>query len=215
MASTDNVQDQITAVILAGGRSSRMGCDKTLLRLGSHSMVAHQVQLVAPYVSQAIVAVDTADKLGDDLSHLLLPWRIAVDDYQSFEGPLAGILAAARIASTDWLLVRAADMPWLEPALMYELLAHISDDVDAVVPCGVNNYPEPLCALYRRTHVCQQQKQFDQGKRRVSVLFTSGCSLFLTEEQTRSFDSQFISFQNINYPDQLMKAQQSFALQDA
>lgn len=203
-------KDEVTAVILAGGRSSRMGCDKTLTHLGATPIVLHQLALVAPFVSHAIIATNNVDKFQEMLDCSPISTQVVSDLGQLYEGPFAGILSAARCATTEWLFVRAVDMPWLEPSLVDQLFEHACDDYDAVVPRGARSYPEPLCALYRRQHVCKLQAAFDDGKRRVSTLFNGQRTAFIASEQIQSIDPQLISFQNINYPDQLIHAQKIF-----
>ena len=127
-----------TAVVLAGGRSRRMGHDKATLRLGERTLLQQVIAVVAPLFPHLVVSV--AAPRAD------LPWP-QVCDAGPGQGPLGGLCAALGQIDTPWIFALATDMPFVAPALVEALAAWRKDTVDAVVP-RVHGHPQPLAAFY-------------------------------------------------------------------
>lgn len=126
-----------SAVILAGGRSLRMGGDKATLQLAGQTLLQAVTQAVAPLFGELLVSVRAP---RPDLS-----WPQVCDAHVD-AGPLAGLCAALGEAQTSWIFAVATDMPFVRPALV-ELLAARRAGFDAVVP-RVHGHPQPLAAFY-------------------------------------------------------------------
>ncbi len=123
-------------VVLAGGRSSRMGEDKTLLRLDGESLVARAAAKLSQVVPEVVLA---------DRERRLDPRWVSLPDGPG-RGPVAGLLGAAAGFPNRPLLALACDLPNISTRLL-ALLA--TDDChDWVMPRSTNGV-EPLCALYR------------------------------------------------------------------
>jgi molybdenum cofactor guanylyltransferase len=130
--------DPFSALILAGGRATRLGgIDKRELVVEGETIFARQVRVLAPRVAEIIVATGAA----------IAGYRTVADPIAGL-GPIAGISAGLAAATTPWLLVVAGDMPYLTGALIDRLLAAALDGVDAV---GIKSdgLPEPLCCVLR------------------------------------------------------------------
>jgi molybdopterin-guanine dinucleotide biosynthesis protein A len=133
--------------VLAGGRSSRMGSDKALLKLGDATLLERASAAVAGTVGSAVI-------VGDPARYTRFGYPVIQDSFRG-AGPLGGIHAALTHASaeknlSDWSLVVACDMPGLDSAWLLRLVAAIDNQSDAVVPESAGR-PQPLCSLYRRT----------------------------------------------------------------
>ena len=126
-----------SAVILAGGRSQRMGGDKATLQFSGQPLLQAVAQAVAPLFGELSVSVRAP---RPDL-----PWPQVCDVHQG-AGPLAGLCAALGAAQAPWIFAVATDMPFVKPALI-ELLAQRRAGFDAVVP-RVHGHPQPLAAFY-------------------------------------------------------------------
>lgn len=129
-------RDDTSALILAGGRATRLGgVDKRSLVVGGRTIFERQLEALAG-VAEILVS-----------SPRDVPGHRTVRDAVPDGGPLAGISAGLAAARTPWLLVVAADLPYVTAALFDRLLARAHADVDAV-GIRVGGRPEPLvCAL--------------------------------------------------------------------
>jgi len=129
-----------SAVILAGGKSSRMGRDKAWLPLDSQTLLARQIELVRGLAPADIFISGRADT---DYSSLGCP--VLTDEFAD-AGPLAGIAAGLKAASAPLMLVLAVDMPDMTSAALHRLLERCAAEM-GVVP-RVNHRVEPLAAFY-------------------------------------------------------------------
>jgi len=137
--------NDLTALLLAGGQSRRFGYDKARVPLNNQTLLQHVynvVQAVTPHVLLSI----RAD--GDPYFDLLPPTIPRLTDPLPQVGPLAGLVAGLRAATTPWLLAVACDLPGLTPEALSCLLKARTAQNDAVVPITPNGQRHPLCALY-------------------------------------------------------------------
>ncbi|MDQ7041401.1 MAG: molybdenum cofactor guanylyltransferase [Rhodothermus sp.] len=141
----------LTALLLAGGRSRRFGTDKARAEVNGKPML-QRVYEVARELTQHVLLSVRAD--GDFYFDLVPPAIPRLLDPVPEAGPLAGLVAGLRAAQTPWLLALACDLPSLTPETLRLLLEARSSDTDAVVPVTSGNRRQPLCALYR-VHVVQ------------------------------------------------------------
>ena len=133
----------VSAVILAGGKSKRMGQDKAWLTVRGKPLIARQIELVYELGPAEIFI---SGRAGTDYSALGCP--VLVDHFED-AGPLAGIEQALKAISTPLLLVLAVDMPRMKPAQLQMLLANCTENCGAIprFPNGI----EPLAAVYPRS----------------------------------------------------------------
>ena len=132
--------DDITGIILAGGKSSRMGRDKGLCLLGGKPMISYAVRVLEPFSRSLVVGAneDAYEQLGYPVIRDLFPGI----------GPIGGIYSCLSACRTKGAFVLSCDMPLLGGDLIAHILAH-REGVQAVVPC-FRGRPEPLCAYYRQ-----------------------------------------------------------------
>ncbi len=141
-----------TALILAGGESSRMGQDKAGLLLDGQTLLQRVADIVQPLFTDIIVSVrqPRADcefmQVCDDPSHA---------------GPLAGLASGLAQAKTPWVFAVACDMPFITPELI-ECLAGFRADVDAVVPV-VQGHPQPMAAFYATRSLSNLRETLNGG----------------------------------------------------
>lgn len=182
----------VTALILAGGRATRMGgIDKTALVVDGETIFARQVRVVAPRVAEILISVGAEP--NEDRQGLR-----TVTDAVAGAGPLAGVLAGAQACATPWLLVVAGDMPYLDGTLIDRMIGAASDDFDAV-GIRIDGLPEPLFCLLRVAAArAAIERRFAEGKRKASELLTSsGLRVAWIEGIDRA------ALTNINTPDDL------------
>lgn len=132
-----------SAVILAGGKSSRMGRDKAFLELDGQTLLSRQVQIVRTAGAKEIFISGRPDV---DYSNFDCP--VLLDKFSDI-GPLAGIERALAEASSPLVLVLAVDMPNLTTEFLQKLISH-SDGSLGVIPKGAGQI-EPLAAFYPKS----------------------------------------------------------------
>jgi len=131
---------KFSAVILAGGKSSRMGCDKAWLPLDGQPLLAQQIAVVRKLKP---VELFISGRAATDYSSLGCP--VLTDEFAD-AGPLAGIAAGLQAASTPLVLVLAVDMPDMTSVALRRLLERCTPGV-GIVP-RLNHGVEPLAAYY-------------------------------------------------------------------
>lgn len=131
----------ITAIILAGGKSSRIGFDKGLAEIHSVKMI-ERVLSVAKKTTNNIIIISN----NSSYNFLGLP---VYEDIIKDCGPIGGIYTGLNYSKTDYNIVIACDMPFIEEGIINRLLDNC-DDYDVVVPLIENNF-EPLCACYNKS----------------------------------------------------------------
>jgi len=129
-----------SAVILAGGKSSRMGQDKAFLEMDGRPLLARQIELV-----RAGGAAEVFISGRDGVDYSAFGCRV-LKDQLPYVGPLAGIERALSVAAYPLLLVLAVDLPAMPPDLLLRLAARCTETC-GVIP-QVNGRAEPLAAFY-------------------------------------------------------------------
>ncbi|MEA3345751.1 MAG: molybdenum cofactor guanylyltransferase [Chloroflexota bacterium] len=191
---------RITAIILAGGRSRRLGLDKSLLRLDDETLLEATVKKVATLSDEVIVA-------GGPFPYPLPGARLVADIYHGC-GPLGGIHAGLAAASNFHSLVVACDMPFLNIRLLRYIVKRASG-YDVVIP-RLGTYLEPLHAIYSRDCLKSIERQIEAGNFRVSDLLSEVRVCYVEGDEIERFDPQHLSFFNINTPEDLERAEEIY-----
>lgn len=132
----------MNAIVLAGGLSSRMGTDKSLLSFDGLSLAGRIMERFRPYVEDVILVV------ADPRSHTGSAATVVADVLPGC-GPLGGLYTGLLHSHADLNAVVACDMPFANPALAIRLAAR-AGGFDAVVPVSRGRW-EPLHAIYNRS----------------------------------------------------------------
>ena len=191
----------VTGIILAGGRSRRLGRDKAVEPFDGQPLIRRVIERVTPLTDEIVVVVADAARghaLGLDADH-----RVAVDIYPD-GGSLGGIFSGLSAAANDWGLVVACDMPFLNRQLLEYMLAQRAD-YDAVVP-QPGAFPEPTHALYSRACLPHIEARLQANDLKISGFFDDVRVRYLEEGEVRQFDPQLLSFFNVNSPEDLARA---------
>ena len=185
----------VTALILAGGRATRLGgVDKRELVIEGRTIFERQVEALAPCVAEIIVSSPRA----------IAGYRTVADAIAGV-GPLAGIAAGLAAATTPWVLVVAGDMPYITSALIELVLSRIVDDRDAI-GIRIGGLPEPLlCALRCATCAPVVERRIAANQRKASWLLTEGELRveWLEERDLRAIDPELRVRFNVNAPGDL------------
>ncbi len=181
-------------VILAGGRSRRMGFDKTGIRLTDETLLARAVRKMCDLFPEVlIVGRPTAAEYG--LNALPSKVRLIEDIFRG-HGPLGGIHAALSRAEADLLFVTACDMPFWERQLA-SLLISACQGFDAAVP-RIGSYTEPLLACY--SHACLPviEAKLEQDENKVRGIFDAINIRYVPEAELNSVCDPIQAAFNIN-----------------
>lgn len=139
------VPESIYGLVLAGGRSTRMGSDKASLRHNGETQLDRAVGLLAKRTARVFVST-RADQADDPLR---AQYSCLVDRYENM-GPAAGILTALEYAPNSAWLVLACDLPNVDDETLAYLVEHASAAHPATAyQSSSDDLPEPLCAIYR------------------------------------------------------------------
>jgi len=150
----------VTAIVLCGGRSTRMGQDKGALAFGDETMLDRIVRIVRSIADEVIVVARHNQQLP--------PGVTRVNDRVEDLGPLAGIAAGLAASRSDVNLVVACDMPLINPQVLRRLASMIGDH-DACVAVA-DGHASALCGVYRSRIAQDAQALLDSGERRVMRL---------------------------------------------
>ena len=133
----------ITAVILAGGRASRMqGQDKGLIKLGDKTLIEHVITCLLPQVQTIVIS---ANRNLENYRGFGLP--VLSDPTQEYLGPLSGIATAMQQCKTDYLLVVPCDCPYLPSDLATRMLSTITQTETDACLAHDGQRLQPLVAL--------------------------------------------------------------------
>jgi molybdenum cofactor guanylyltransferase len=202
----------LSLLILAGGKSSRMGQDKAWLMLDGRPLVMHVIDRVLPLADEVIISTNQPDPFEAWLPGLIVPARTVADRYRG-AGPLAGLHAGLLVARCDLVLALAADMPFVNPKLIDYLARLAMDaDVDAVVPRVSNPETrqtglEPLHAIYRKSCLPAIDASLSAGQRRVVSFLERVRLRVVSPDEILPHDPLLRSFANVNTPQEWSDAQ--------
>ncbi len=189
--------DGVSAFVLAGGNSTRMGEDKAFLELAGRTLLARALE-IANQVADDVRMVGDAGKF--------LPFGRVVEDVFSDRGPLGGIHAALLCSTAELNLVLAVDLPFVESRFL-EYLISAASQVNAVVtvPRAGGGF-QPLCAVYRRDFAAVAEKALRKGKNKIDALFTQVETRVITEEELSRAGFSPAMFRNLNTRQEWEKA---------
>ena len=171
----------MTAMILAGGKSSRMGQDKALLKFGETALLEHLAALIKPIFSETLVIVDDKEKLKD----LRLTPAKVYEDLLKEKGPLAGIYTGLVYSRNQMSCVFTCDMPFIDEPLIRQLAHFWEEDYDVVCLEDPGGKDQPFPGIYARSarHVMSFLLNRGEGSMRRFLEVASVKPLILKEER--------------------------------
>lgn len=182
----------VTGLVLAGGRSRRMGCDKALLDVAGDALILRVGRVLEEICDRVLVASGEADRYE-------LAWEQVPDSPGT--GPLAGILAGLEAADTPLVAVVAVDMPHAN-ARVLELLADRWMGEAAVVPL-VDERIQPLHGVYSTDAAPAFRRLLEAGKRSVVPALSELGARVVGEEIWGEVDPDGRFAHNVNRPEDL------------
>jgi len=186
----------VCAVILAGGRSRRMGFNKALLDIGGKPLIRLLIDRIRPVTDQILISSN------DSLSYKFLDFPV-IPDHFAGHGPLAGFHSAMLQNGCSLYIVLACDLPNLKTSLLTNLVL-MAEGFDAAIPRTRDGVAHPLCAVYRRTCFPSVERALKQGANKVIKTFLDD-SLAIRWVSPDEGKFRDMDLANINTPDDLRK----------
>lgn len=191
----------ITGLILAGGKSTRLGRDKALLPWPNENspttLLHHISDVLAPLCDEVLVVANRTD---------LKVFKV-VKDVSPVGSSLTGLTSGLEAASTPWVLAVACDMPFLNSRLLGALVRLASEEWDAVAPV-IRHEPETLHTVYHRRCHAVASRMLEAGDLKLGRLMRRLRVREFTVDEVRRFDTELRSTSNINTPGDLELARE-------
>ncbi|MCA1831503.1 MAG: molybdenum cofactor guanylyltransferase [Actinobacteria bacterium] len=186
----------VSAAIMAGGKSKRMGQDKAWIELDGEPLIARVAGVLATVADEVLV-------VANDPKFERLGLRVVPDKWPD-GGALGGIATGVGAAAHDTVLVAACDMPFLSAEVWRLLLEH-AGEADVVIP-KIGGELETLHALYAKACVPHMARAIAENRLRVISFFDAVTVKAIEEPELRVVDPTLRAFTNVNTPEELASA---------
>ncbi len=185
-------RSSITGVILAGGRSSRMGEDKGLVEVKGQPLFEIIADRLSPQVGNILISCNqNADRYGKK-------FQTVPDLTQDFSGPLAGMLAALTVSQTEWGLFVPCDVPGFPINLAETFLSELAGRQALYARDPEREHPT-LCLLNRNL-IPALKSYLENGDRKLMIFFHNvGAKSVMFNHAA--------DFSNLNYPQDVLRWQ--------
>jgi len=190
----------MTSIILAGGKSSRLGQNKALQVIDGKSLIQWVVDRLAILSTEIIIVTAHGEAIPCSSAVRI---KTVADIYPG-KGSLVGIYSGLIASSSSKAIVVGCDMPFLSIGLL-EYMTQICPTFDVVVP-RIKDKLEPLCAVYSKNCSGPIQRLLEQDELRIIKFFSMVKVKYVEEDEVNRFDPEQLSFFNINSQADLNRA---------
>jgi molybdopterin-guanine dinucleotide biosynthesis protein A len=190
----------MTSIILAGGRSLRLGQSKALQVIGGKSLIQWVVDRLAILSTEIIIVTAHGETIPCSSAVKI---RTVADIYPG-KGPLVGIYSGLIASPGSRAIVVGCDTPFLSVCLL-EYMTQICSTLDVVVP-RIKKKVEPLFAVYSKSCLAPIRGLLERNELSITKLFDMVKVRYIEEDEINNFDPEHLSFFNINSQDNLEKA---------
>lgn len=191
-------QQIITGVILAGGKSDRMGKNKALMLLDGRRLIDLVIAVLREVFADLLIVTNRPELYAD----LQLP---IVGDVYPDKGALGGIYSAIYHAPTPYCFVVACDMPFLNTAVIRYLTSQIVNN-DVVMP-DIHGEMEPLHAIYSKTCLQPILRCLEANRLKIISFLPDVRVCTVVASDIQRFDPNLLGFQNLNTPEEFQAAE--------
>jgi molybdenum cofactor guanylyltransferase len=181
----------ITGIILAGGKSSRMGTDKGLLDLNGKKIVEHIIEQLKPNVGELIIIANNKNYDGFSFQ--------VYQDLVEPCGPMGGIYTALEKSLTENNIVVSCDIPNITSKIIAHIISNIGDEA-VLVPVHNGNI-EPLCAVYKKSIAKKIKNLIETGEYKLKDALKTLNTRYIDVSSSSGFSESV--FTNINTPQEL------------
>ena len=196
-----------SAIILAGGFSSRFGQDKSVLKLKGKPLIKYAIDAVKQIVNEVIIVTNSQER-ADIYAKLIgsnVKFAIDIDEAK---GPLVGAVTGFEQASGKYALLLPSDMPFVSREVI-ELLFDLSPGKSAVIPRWPNTEIEPLHAVYNtKTALAAAKIAINEAKLKMADMLENMQGVrYISTLVIQEIDPELKTFFNVNTPIDLKKAE--------
>lgn len=199
MQAKDAVQ-AVSAIVLAGGESRRLGRDKCMLPIEGQPLLARTLSLLASLAGDLVVVSNDPHRA----THLGVPVRL-VPDQQPGVGALMGLYSGLEAARHERAVAVACDMPFLNLPLLRFMIG-LAVDYDVVLP-RLGDLVEPLYAVYGKGCLRPMERHLALGRRRIIAFFDEVRVRYVEQAEIERYDPRHLSFLNVNTPEDWQRVQ--------
>ena len=196
-----NTKSSNTAVVLAGGKSSRLNFDKQTISINGVLMPVYIANCLSQEFEKVIIGSNKPELYSKNC-----PYEIITDNYNGL-GPKAGILAGLENSTSDFVYFTGCDMPYVNiPFIrhMRKLLIESEESISVVLAVS-NGYFEPLNAFYSQDLKSPIRDQLNQNRNKLSDLYQETNTICIGDETLAEFDPYNLMFVNLNTPEDYKK----------
>jgi molybdenum cofactor guanylyltransferase len=193
------MKKDITGIILAGGKNSRMGASKAFLEIDGIRLIEKTINIYRQIFSEIIIATN------DPLAYIEFADAVIVTDIHKGKGPLGGIYTGLFYANNAYAFVAACDMPFLNKDFIIYLIEQTGKH-DVIVPELPEGF-QALHAIYSRNCLSHLKRMIAADKLKISGFYKEIRLLSIKEEKIKPFNQDGHLFFNINTPQDLKKTQ--------
>jgi molybdopterin-guanine dinucleotide biosynthesis protein A len=195
-----------SALILAGGKSSRMGRAKAALPFGGVTILERILAELGKGFEKIVVIAARADSESYPVERMIsgASGVVLLRDEDSYAGPVAALVRGLEAASGDTVFACSCDLPLLRVEVARFLCDRI-DGFDAAIP-RVDGSAQPLCAAYRRSSREAIEVIAAGGERRLTAIVSRLNARTVTEAELRPLEPDLRSFLNTNTPEDYARA---------
>lgn len=189
------MNSNVTAFVLAGGKSTRMGADKAFLQWRGEIFLDRALKLLRTVAEDVRI-------VGDGKKFAGFGCEVVEDVYRE-RGPLGGIHAALTSSGSELNLMLAVDLPLMKPEFLAYLIAEArKTDATVTVPNTAGGL-QPLCAVYRREFAPIAEESLKAGKNKIDPLFAKVKTRVVEEQEIVRAGFSAEMFRNLNTPEDL------------
>ncbi len=189
--------EDVTGVILAGGKSRRMGTDKALLEVGGVPLIERVARVFRRLFHRTLLVTNDPDLYRE------AGFPVYTDIHPD-RGSLVGIYTGLLKAETPHVFCASCDMPFLNESLI-RFLIDLRAGFDWVLPFS-DQGREPLHAVYGRGCIAPMKKRIEEDRLAIMGIFDQVRTRRVEPEEAAGFDPKFLSFMNCNTPEDLEAA---------
>lgn len=190
-------------VVLAGGKSRRMGVRKEFLKVNGKNFITTIINTLLQVVDEVVIAIGFQDDLALYKKELPSSIRVFKDELQ-IQSPLVGIITGLSHIRAPYAIVLACDLPLVKAEVIKHLFKK-SKGFDAAIPRWDDGRIEPLFAVYRAKVALEKAKEAVSrgGLRNTDMIERLEYVNYVNIDEFRSIDPQLLSFFNVNTPKDL------------